>query len=291
MSNYHISLFSNIRQKNPRLFEGSSDELRKGLLSPVSKGDTKKIDLPLWSPTRFNGSRSMANAISISCLVFDIDDGETNIETWRLFAAEGLTIFAHHSMSHSIIKPKYRLILPLSEPILKDDWEKGWRAGLNLWNQIIGRGEPDLVALKDIARVYFRFAYPMSDIKDKNNPLSPEAIIKTYYFIGEPLSLDYQSIKLPKKEEPKWKKEYKPKAQNEPREYNDLLKEYSVRQKIAYQSGGIIMGSYVHKISCPQCRENSVYFTIDLNTPNATFWATCTRKNKCRWFGSIEELI
>jgi len=287
MIKYNISLFDNIRQKNPKNFEGSVDELRRGLLTAVSNGEKAKLDLPLWSPTTFNGSRSMAHAVSISCLVFDIDDGLTNIETWRLFAQSGMTVFAHSSMSHSITTPKYRLILPLYEPIKAEDWEKGWRAGLRLWNDVVGVGEPDLKALKDIARVYFRFAYPMSDITDKSHFMSPYNLLQTYYFIGAPLSLYYKDIKLPKKEDKKWT----PPAKDAPRKYNDLLREYSVRQKIAYQSGGVIMGSYVHKINCPQCGEQSVYFTIDLNVPNSTFWATCTRKNKCSWYGSIEDLL
>ena len=125
----------------------------------------EKKSLSLWSPTTFtNNRRSGATADKVHFLVYDIDDGFTPFDTWRLF--HEYNVIAHTSFSHKPNHHKYRIILPLLHPIPANDWNRASVAAKGLWNVIVGAGEPDPSALNDRARAYFRYGVPV--------PPSPE---------------------------------------------------------------------------------------------------------------------
>ena len=70
-----ISLFPNIKANKPTIFTGDLQTIAKGLLADTGKNEVSKNELPLWSPTLFDGTRNGKNAQFISCLVYDLDDG------------------------------------------------------------------------------------------------------------------------------------------------------------------------------------------------------------------------
>jgi uncharacterized protein (DUF927 family) len=115
---------------------------------------TRKEGSPAWSPVSYkNGTtRGNANVESISMLVADIDDGQAFDEIKPKL--DGYSYLAHSSFSHSLEQPKYRVILPLSQPVPVADWPLIW-AQFNAF--LGGINDP---ATKDPARIYFLPCHP-----------------------------------------------------------------------------------------------------------------------------------
>lgn len=278
--NYQISLFDNIKENKPKVFQGNLETIISGLLQPCRNEPVKeKNQVPLWSPTIFQGSRSGKNAQFISFLVFDIDDGLTQYDTWKLF--RNWKVLAHTSFSHKPDFQKYRIILPLAEPVPAAEWSRAYQAANMLWNELVGKGEPDQKALKDIARIYFRYVIP----KQEAELDSPQQ--SNYSLKGHLLDLPWQSI--PK---PKIKTYIAPRRESGKKaSFEEICLDPSVRSKLADQAGGVICDNTVRKILCPQCNNHSVYFTINLAAPNSVKYPQCNHKNSCGWWGNLQDLL
>lgn len=86
-----------------------------------ARSDPKR-DLRLWSPAHYpQGSRrGSENVVHLSCLVLDYDSGLPIAEA----AAAWQDVFhiVHTTWSHTPEVPKYRLILPLAQPVRPEDW-------------------------------------------------------------------------------------------------------------------------------------------------------------------------
>ena len=278
-----ISLFPNIKANSPKMFSGDIQTIAKGLLANTGCGATSKNQLPLWSPTLFEGTRSSKNAQFISCLVYDLDDGLTPFDTWRLFSDWAL--IAHTSFSHKPQYHKYRIILPLQDLVPANEWTRASKWGLQLWNKVVGRGEPDPKALKDRARIYFRYALPFSDLS-LDDPQHPANYFQTIESLDAPLlDLDWRSIP---EEEPKPEPKFQ---RREPVSLDTLQLDTRFRERIASQVGSKIVGNTARYIRCPQCGDNSVYFSIDLDMPNSIKWPQCNHRNSCQWWGSFKDLL
>lgn len=279
-----ISLFPNIKANEPTIFSGNIETIAKGLLADSGCGATPKNQLPLWSPTLFEGTRNSKNAQFITCLVYDLDDGLTPFDTWRLFTDWAL--IAHTSFSHKPQYHKYRIILPLKQVVPADEWDRASKWGLQLWNKVVGRGEPDPKALKDRARIYFRYALPFSDLS-LDDPQHPANYFQTAESLDAPLlDLDWRSI--PKEE---LKSEPRFQARRGPITVEALELDTRFRERIASQVGSKIVGNTARYIRCPRCGENSVYFSIDLDMPSSVRWPQCNHKNSCQWWGSLKDLL
>lgn len=272
------------------LFQGDLETIKNGLLQPCRKHRIlEKNHIPLWSPSVFRGTRSGKNAQFISFLVYDLDDGLTPYDSWRLFTK--WKVLAHTSFSHKPQFHKYRIILPLAKPIPADEWSRAFRAGNILWEEVVGRGEPDQKAIKDIARIYFRYAIPdwgeFNDVANEH-PMNVTSIHQSDSWLkGDLLDLPWESI--PKIE---------PKIYQAPRRESgkkasleEVTLDPSVRSKLADQTGGVIIDNTARKITCPQCHDNSVYFTINLASPNSVKYPQCNHKNSCGWWGKIQDLL
>ena len=123
MNNIIITTFPSIIHPFGRELSLDANTLKMGLLAPI-KTTSDKMSIPLWSPTRFKGEkRASSNALDVHCLVYDIDDGESDFESWRVFGEHVLT-YAHTSFSHTPEHPKYRIIMPLRQPIPAEDWSR-----------------------------------------------------------------------------------------------------------------------------------------------------------------------
>jgi hypothetical protein len=279
-----FSLFANRFSKNPTLMEVDFETFIKGMKTPVDTAAEDKNNLPLWSPTIFDGSRSQTNAQEITCLVYDVDDGDTPFSTWQLFC--DWWVIAHTSFSHKPQHHKYRIILPLQKPIPEKDWDLAHQAAFTLWGDIVGRGEPDIKALKDKARMYYRFAIPKSD-KGLNHPLHPANYHNVDgWDMGQPLSLKYSHITRPKK------KKVRQLVKGETYKKSELMMIPAARLEIARHCDASITGNVARKIICPQCNRASVHFYIDLTgEPNPQKGAVCNHKSSCGWYGFLENLV
>ena len=279
---FKISLFSNRYARIPISHEVSRRDLGRGLLMPaVPYPVTQKNTLPLWSPTIFDGSRSGANARFISRLVFDMDDG-----TDRAFHNNFLDYdyLFHTSFSHTESHHKYRVILPLQNPIPAQDWKRAAKAAKEFWDLIIAVGEPDSNALTDCARMYYRFAHP-----DWGGAADLHQVFDNH--TGNYFDLDYSHIPI---EAPKIVRRYQrwtPRKEGQKMGMEALFHNPEFRMGVANKAGANIEGNMARGIRCPGCGENEVYFSIDPSLPHAVLWPHCNRANNCRWWGKMEDLL
>ncbi len=88
-----------------------------------------KTDLRLWSPALYEEGkrRESDNVIHISCLVQDFDAG-IGIEEASAIWSDWYHI-VHTTWSHTTKRPKFRLCLPLAQPVLAADWREVWTWG------------------------------------------------------------------------------------------------------------------------------------------------------------------
>ena len=293
MFEYSITLFDNIHQRSGRSITMDVDRICQGLSTPIHTSIEDKIKLPLWSPTTFDGTRSTKNAQSISMLVYDMDDGDSSFDVWCLFAQRGWTTIAHTSASHSPNHHKYRVIIPLASPLPKSDWDRVWRASFELWMDVVGIGVPDTKAIKDLARVYFRYGWTRdsklelddgSKVWPQSHPCSPAQYHRSGYWIGRPLELKYDHIQLPKpKPRPKFDR-------TQSQTLDSAMMDPQLRERVGINAGGRIVGDYIKHIQCPSCGKKSVFYSIDPSMGNSTKWPSCNRINKCGWWGKLETL-
>lgn len=93
---------------------------REQMLSEA-RSDPKR-DLRLWSPAHYppDSRRGSENVLHLSCLVLDYDSGLPIDEAAA--AWEAYFHIVHTTWSHTPETPKFRLVLPLAEPVRPEDW-------------------------------------------------------------------------------------------------------------------------------------------------------------------------
>jgi hypothetical protein len=105
-----------------------------------------------WSPTRYvdgHTARGNAGVESVSCLVFDCDRMPPDLK--RL---EGVCWIAHTTWSHRPDAPRWRVVMPLAQPVPSASWRDVWqRARMALCP------EADPVC-KDPSRAYWLPSHP-----------------------------------------------------------------------------------------------------------------------------------
>tara|TARA_R110000823_G_scaffold114247_1_gene236379 strand:- start:494 stop:1345 length:852 start_codon:yes stop_codon:yes gene_type:complete len=275
----NLSTFTGTKDNKPRKITENIDNITKALLYPIPNIKSKG-ELPMWSPTIFKGTRSGANAIHVSFLVYDIDDGLAPIDAWRLFT--DTAVICHSSWSHAPHWHKYRIIIPLANPVPAEYWHIAHVAALEYWDLVVGRGAPDMKALKDVARCYYRYSVPDSlDI----SPKTPREYHQTHAHIEAPLLfLDYSHIKIEEK------KQYKP-QKTQKICMSEVMINPVFRSAAADKLGSKVVGNTARYITCPLCKRDSVYFSINLDMPNAQKWPKCNHENSCSWWGNFESLL
>ncbi len=95
-------------------------------LKKLARSEAKN-DLRIWSPACYrSGARRGSDGVDhLSCLVLDYDDGETTLDdasaTWERWYH-----IVHTTWSHSPEHPKFRVIVPLAEPVGAAQWSRVW---------------------------------------------------------------------------------------------------------------------------------------------------------------------
>jgi len=282
-----ITTFTHMLNVRGRNQQCTVDQLARALTHPVASGCEKK-NIPMWSPTTFNGTRAGANAVAVHCLVYDMDDGLTAFDSWRLFG--DWQVIAHTSYSHKPHWHKYRIVLPLAQPIPVADWGRAATAANELWADVVGRGIPDQSAINDCARAYYRYTIPEAT-RTESHPMHTGHYHQTaVYLDAPPLRLDYSHIPVPKRF-------VRPKTRQttlrgtETKTVRMAMLDPAVRIEVANQIGATINGNTVRNIHCPNCGQPEVYYTIDPDTVGGVVWPRCNRQNKCGWYGTLEDLI
>lgn len=284
--NFTFSTFKHCKDNKAKNHTVDLVTLAKGLLMPMgNKKWESKQELPAWSPTIFqNGHRSKQTANIISLLVFDMDDGLAPFDCWRLF--HDWTVLAHTSFSHRPQHHKYRIILPLETPLPAQDWDKIVVAAGELWDSVIGRGAPDPKALKDSARIYYRFAIPNAT---GTGPMNVEEYHQTaFHSSGRFLNLDYSHVKI---EKPVAKPIQAQAYQNGKAAMSEMMLDPRFRMGVANQLGATIQGNEARYMICPGCGRKSLHFSIDPNLGNTTKWPNCNHENSCGWWGNFQQCL
>ncbi len=108
----------------------------------------------VFSPVTYRGGVKRGNngVLSITMAVFDVDSGATPEAVKELL--QGLAYVIHSTWSHTAKNPSYRVIVPFTTPVQKDDWGLVWQR-LNLM-----LGGINDQATKDPARIYFLPSHP-----------------------------------------------------------------------------------------------------------------------------------
>lgn len=261
--------------------------LAKALTAPMANNGAKN-NVPLWSPTTFAGTRAKSNAVDIWALVFDMDDGLTAFDTWRMFT--DWQVIAHTSYSHKPYHHKYRIVLPLAKPIPARDWDRASTAANQFWAHVVGRGTPDQSAIHDNARAYYRYSIP-NGCDPEGHPMHPAQYHQTAVHLdGDLLDLKYDHIL---EAAPRHTKQTKPTQLrgSSVKTIDMAMLDIDVRQRVANAVGASIQGNTARNIPCPQCGKREVYFSIDPTSIGAVVWPRCNRQEKCQWYGKLDQLL
>ncbi|MEL6347124.1 MAG: hypothetical protein AAFV53_28675 [Myxococcota bacterium] len=197
----------------------------------------------------------------MSCLVFDCDDGTPY--TAAMDAFDGWAQIGHTSWSHTDYTPRWRLILPLSDPIQAGDWPAAFDAALKMWNMMMpAAAKPDR-RCKDASRLFF---LPIH---------RPEQIDRfTWFRGGRLMTLTYekQLIKTPNA----WQlhPDIRRRLQQDPR----------TRAAMGRLVGGRVTGDRVTDVRCPRCGRASVWWMLTPDKP-----AFC-HEGACHWTGRVDAL-
>lgn len=126
---FAVSTFQRVWDVAPKVDVISLDTLVAGLQRFLIKGKTKdgidaKKDLRNWSPAYYlpGARRGGEQVIHLSCLVLDYDRGTPIAEASDCW--QDSFHIVHSTWSFTPAKPKFRLILPLADPIRPEDWSR-----------------------------------------------------------------------------------------------------------------------------------------------------------------------
>lgn len=91
----------------------------------------------------------------VSMAVLDYDDGVAPKQAWQHFRSNEHAIYSTHS--HRRGKPKFRVVLPLAEPVAAGHWESAW---LHLRDAARINGHDIDLACSDASRLYYMPSHP-----------------------------------------------------------------------------------------------------------------------------------
>ena len=278
---YAITTFSSIRDRVPKPVECTWPDVARALTRFAVA--TAKDEVPCWSAASYpmGSTRSAANVLALSMLVLDVDDG-TPLEQ-VLGAFPGATAAWHTSWSHEPDFPRYRVVLPLAEPVPVALWP-----GVFRWAQdrVSGHLDP---STKDASRLWYRPAVRSSEWPHEAGVVSDGA---------DPLSIDLGALQ-PARPEPVTRRPVTPQwlhpgssAGAIRRAVQERLNgDPDSRRRLGLALNGQIRGEALNGravgIRCPQCTRSSVWFSL---IPKAWVVGRCNHRNSCGWTGWLDEL-
>ena len=242
---------------------------------------------PLWSPTLYSpgASRGKKNVQAVSMLVLDQDSGvdwEQAIDPFHR-----VQYLVHTSYSHTKEVPKFRIILPLAQPIAGEDWPL-------VWSHLTRRAVDPDPACKDASRVYFLPSRP---------PGAASYILANQSAHCGFLNPDVEAIKRNAHRQQN-KRKAKPIPYHVSNKQREIIEERGReldpghRRMIANQLGARLSKGYAGHIRCPNApnhapgkNKDSVWFRLDPGGDRSKSWANCNHRNTCQWYGRIGDLI
>jgi predicted P-loop ATPase len=112
----------------------------------------------LWAPVEVNSTESRTNESvrAVTLFVMDFDCGLSPEEAVQVLRDGGFAYVIHSSHSHTLAKPKFRVVVPLSRPIPLADWREAW----SYLHEVFGPASD--VSCKNPSRIYFLPSAPPS---------------------------------------------------------------------------------------------------------------------------------
>ena len=273
-----------------------------------------KDELPLWSPCLFREGKTAnnSNAIELSCLVFDFDSGIRAEEILARLGETGYKFFAHSSWSNTTIQNKFRVVLPLLEPICSVDWLYAWTGALSWLESLLPSYITDCyssivdMSCNDPRRFYYvggagkSTVWELAELDGERFDLTPIMEVTR-----ERMVLEEQLRIAKQQEEYKRYRSQQARKRGRDRDFTDELKKCISNDKTARQiiadellgySGQVITTQDGELMCvdwiCPKCRnapkgkyDPATYFYI---SPNAKLrGAYCQHRNSCGYSSSL----
>jgi P4 family phage/plasmid primase-like protien len=132
-----------------------------------------------FAPATFIGKRAKENVESVSMLVLDYDHDanfDVDFSVWRDL---GFTLLAYTTHSHKENAQRFRIVLPLKEPISAADFPRLWK-----WAALLAGGKIDKAA-SDASRMFY-------------TPSKASATSKHRFEVRNNALLDWRTLDLPK---------------------------------------------------------------------------------------------
>ena len=233
-------------------------------LVTTPRASSSKAWTMCWSPARFaNDERKLANVRSLSCLVYDIDDGATIAQATNPLKQQGIAHAMHTSWSHGPHATKFRIVIPLRRPCPPMAWPR-------LWHHYKTAGVDP--ACKDASRAFYLPATPNPDH------------FAAYVWAprgSKLLAPDYATLPPTPLEKKRWR--YRKHMGNKP--HGPAIVD---RHEAAHRLGMHIVdrptGSVAKNGLCPSCGRASVYFFLE---PDQFTGAMCQHRSSCGWAGPL----
>lgn len=260
------SFFANALCREPLAKRPTWSTLLARFAAPVVRADIAaregrdpraKLALPAWSPTIFAGTRSGANARTLSAFVLDYDapglDPQTELDRWAPWCRA-----LHSSWSSTATHQKFRIVVPFARPVAANAWPAAWRHAVATSGGRIDK------QTSDVSRIYF-----LPFVKAESSP---------YLFLETPgdwLDPWFRPDPPKPKPPPGWRP--RPGAEVDRRDIGERL------GRVAGGPGR----ERAEDLECPGCGRASVFFWID---PEKDRKARCEHRNSCGWEGYPENL-
>jgi hypothetical protein len=232
-----------------------------------------KTVLPCWSPVVYRRGRVRgADGVEdVTCLVLDHDDG-TSIDEATAPWMDWPHI-VHTSWSHTDARPRFRVVLVLSEPVPAARWPAAWawaaeRAG--------GHADP---ACKDPSRLYFLPALPSATARWEWRVHDPGGLLLRIDAAFAPAEAPAIGRVAPRPIRT---------ACADRRVLHLLRADRATRERAATFLEAQVVDRRADRITCPGCGRPTVWFWLE---PGAQSTASCKHRGSCGWWGHLDELL
>jgi hypothetical protein len=255
--------------------EGASDDRLAGL----AKGQ-----LPAWLPVALTRPERVAAAVgSVHLLVLDYDEGDLDASWayWSQYAAQ-----LHTTWSHLDEAPRWRVVLPLAEPVPAADWRRAhrWACGQH--------GTPDLVACNP-DRLYY-----LPAIRSPIHPWRAEVSDGPWLQIpvaelrDEQSRLEDRRRRIAERRAEAVRMRVGEGDRTPSDERRLLMRCGQTRLAYGLARGGrehaTISGEVVRGVPCPACGRPDAWWYV---LPTAGHWARCNHAQSCGWRGPLWDIV
>ncbi len=239
---------------------------------PVRDDIHDKRLLPCWAPAELDGRR----VVAVTAVVLDVDDGATIAAAHD--ASGPFTVALHTSSRHTPEAPRFRLVLPLSQPVPGDRWTEAWRLAVDALGLHIDR------SCANANRRYLLPARPRRDAPTHAEvPTTDQAL--------DLLPLLPPATEAQHPPHPARRPVVVPARHLDRAVRRRLAWDPAARARLADRLGAALHGEgrtqRADGIPCPACGRPSAWFLL---APERATRARCKHHHSCGWTGPLTEL-